>query len=61
MSRRPWFARLTLFLLLSVFTPYFGHGCFLYMVLYVLSPLVTRRIDPSIAARESRPAKSNTT
>jgi phosphatidylserine synthase len=54
MSRHPWFARLTLLLLLSVFTPYFGHMAFLYMLLYTLSPLVTWRIDPQIAARESR-------
>jgi hypothetical protein len=27
---------------------------FLYMFLYALSPLVTWRIDPQIAARESR-------
>jgi phosphatidylserine synthase len=54
MSRHPWFARLTLLLLLSVFTPYFGHMAFLYMFLYTLSPLVTWRIDPQIAARESR-------
>ena len=54
MSRHPWFARFTLLLSLSVFTPYFGHMAFLYMFLYTLSPLVTWRIDPQIAARESR-------
>jgi phosphatidylserine synthase len=54
MSRHPWFVRLTLLLLLSVFTPYFGHTAFLFMFLYTLSPLVTWRIDPQIAARESR-------
>ena len=53
MSRHPWFARLTLLLWLFVFTPYFGHMAFLYMFLYALSPLVTWRIDPHIAARES--------
>ena len=54
MSRHPWFARLTLLLFISVFTPYFGHIAFLYMFLYTLSPLITWRIDPRAAARESR-------
>jgi len=54
MSRRPWFARLTLLLSISVFTPYFGHVSLLCMFLYTLSPLFTWRIDPDIAARESR-------
>lgn len=54
MSRHPWFARLTLLLSISVFTPYFGHMAFLYMFLYTLSPLVTWRIDPQIAAKETR-------
>jgi len=54
MSRHPWFARLTLLLSLSVFTPYFGHVAFLYMFLYTFSPLVTGRIDPQIAAKETR-------
>jgi hypothetical protein len=54
MSRHPWFARLTLLLSISVFTPYFGHMALLYMFLYTLSPLVTWRIDPRMAARETR-------
>ena len=54
MSRHPWFARVSLVVLLSVFTPYFGHACFLYMFLYMLSPLVTWRIDPQEAAKETR-------
>jgi hypothetical protein len=37
-----------------VFTPYFGHIAVLYMLLYTLSPFITWRIDPHIAARESR-------
>jgi CDP-diacylglycerol--serine O-phosphatidyltransferase len=53
MSRNPWFMRLTLLLFLSVFTPYFGHTAFLFMVLYTLSPLITWRIDPQVAARET--------
>jgi phosphatidylserine synthase len=54
MSRHPWFARLTLMLSVAVFTPYFGHMAFIYMFLYTLSPLVTWRIDPQIAAEETR-------
>jgi len=41
-------------LFISVFTPYFGHVAVLYMFLYTLSPFVTWRIDPEIAAREHR-------
>ena len=55
MSRHPWFARGTLLLLLvSVFTPYFGHISLAYMTGYLLSPLITWRIDPEIAAKENR-------
>lgn len=54
MSRHPWFARLTLLLFVSIFTPYFGHMAFAYMFLYSLSPLITWRIDPVTAATETR-------
>jgi len=55
MSRHPWFGRTNiLLLLLFIFTPYFGHFCLGYMLLYVLSPLYTWRISPEDAARESR-------
>jgi hypothetical protein len=54
MSQNRWLTRLSLLLTISVFTPYFGHTAFLYMFLYTLSPLVTGRIDPQIAAREGR-------
>jgi hypothetical protein len=40
--------------MLSVLTPYFGVICLVFMILYVLSPLVTWRIDPDEAARETR-------
>ena len=53
-SRHPWFARITLLLLCSVFTPYFGHVVLLYGFLYTLSPAVTWRIDPAVAAKETR-------
>jgi phosphatidylserine synthase len=55
MSRHPWFTRTTLVLLIiGVFTPYFGHMALLYMTGFLLSPLVTWRIDPQVAAKESR-------
>ena len=54
MSRHPWFLRLTLLLMLSVFTPYFGHTALAYMLIYTLSPLITRHIHPEVAAQESR-------
>ncbi len=56
MSRNPWFGRgIFILLLLVVFTPYFGHVSLGCMILYVLSPLVTGRVNPEIAARENRP------
>jgi hypothetical protein len=40
-----------------MFTPYFGHGAFLYLLLYVLSPLWTWRIEPARAA--AQPARES--
>ncbi|MCP4349680.1 MAG: CDP-alcohol phosphatidyltransferase [Desulfobacterales bacterium] len=55
MSRKPWFARMSgLLVIIFVFSPFFGHVAFLYMFLYLLSPLVTGRIDPAVAAKETR-------
>jgi len=54
MSRNPWFGRgLLITILLFVFTPYFGHVSLGCMVLYLLSPLFTWRVNPEVAARES--------
>lgn len=54
-SRIPWFGRANLILLtVSMFTPVFGQICLIYMILYVLSPLYTWRIQPEDAARESK-------
>jgi phosphatidylserine synthase len=53
MSRHPWFGRLTFMLFISVFTPYFGHVAVLYMLLYTLSPFITWRIEPQVAAGEN--------
>lgn len=47
MDRHPWFGRLSALLLVtSVFTPCFGYVAFLYLFLYLLSPLVTWRLEP---------------
>ena len=54
MSRHPWFGRASLIVIFTVFTPYFGEACLIYMLLYSLSPLITWRIDPEVAARETR-------
>ena len=54
MSRHPWFGRASLVVILTVFTPYYGQACLIYMLLYTLSPLITWRIDPRVAARETR-------
>ena len=45
MDKHFWFGRLNMILLIiSIFTPYLGYVALSYMFLYVLSPLVTRRI-----------------
>lgn len=55
MSRHPWFGHANLLLLtVSMFTPIFGQICLVYMILYLLSPLLTWRIHPEDAARETR-------
>jgi CDP-diacylglycerol--serine O-phosphatidyltransferase len=54
MSRHPWFGRGTLIVICSVFTPYYGQACLIYMFLYTLSPIITWRIEPEVAARENR-------
>jgi len=55
MDRNPWFTITNLALLLTlVFTPWFGYLVFCQMLLYVLSPFITWRIDPRTAASETR-------
>jgi CDP-diacylglycerol--serine O-phosphatidyltransferase len=55
MSRHPVFVSLTVILcFIFVFTPYFGHFALICMLLYVLSPLWTWRITPTVAALETR-------
>ncbi|MFC1883389.1 CDP-alcohol phosphatidyltransferase family protein [Thermodesulfobacteriota bacterium] len=55
MGRHPWFARATILLaLVFVFTPYFGYIGLTYLFMYLLSPLLSWRIEPEQAAREAR-------
>ena len=55
MSRNPWFGRATALIVIGfAFTPYLGQASLCIMILYLFSPLVTWRIHPDDAARESR-------
>jgi len=55
MNRHPVFISLNLILgFISVFTPYFAHFALLCVSIYVISPLWTWRVSPSVAARETR-------
>ena len=55
MSRQPWIGRsIVLILIICAFTPYLGQVSLLFMILYLISPLFTWRVDPQEAARESR-------
>ncbi|MBS3756546.1 MAG: CDP-alcohol phosphatidyltransferase family protein [Desulfobacterales bacterium] len=54
MDRNPWFTWTNLILMLVfVFTPYFGYLVFFQMLLYLLSPLITWRVEPEPAAMET--------
>ena len=47
MDRHSWFGRLNMLLLaIFIFTPYLGYAALIYMLLYVISPLITWRILP---------------
>jgi phosphatidylserine synthase len=47
-DKHSWFGRINLVLLvILIFTPYLGYAALIYMFLYVLSPLITRRIQPN--------------
>jgi phosphatidylserine synthase len=53
MSRNVWLGRLAFFLIVGgLFTPFFGYICLACMLLYLLSPLVTGKIRPEVAAQE---------
>ncbi|MBI5559242.1 MAG: CDP-alcohol phosphatidyltransferase family protein [Deltaproteobacteria bacterium] len=46
MDRNPWFRRLNIVLLISLFTPYFGYIALTYLLIYFLSPILTHRMEP---------------
>jgi len=47
MDQRTWFRQTSIILLLvAVFSPYLGYICFLYLILYLFSPIVTRQMLP---------------
>jgi phosphatidylserine synthase len=47
MERKPWFGRVIFLLVLFfVFTPYFGYFSLTCLLLYLLSPLRTRKLEP---------------
>jgi phosphatidylserine synthase len=55
MGRNPWISRtLVVIILVFAFTPFFGLVSLTIMMLYLFSPLVTYRISPEDAARETR-------
>ncbi|MBU3915023.1 CDP-alcohol phosphatidyltransferase family protein, partial [bacterium] len=54
MGRQPWVTRFTVLLVLgTVVTPYFGHVAFIYLFLYILSPLISWRISMEVASSEN--------
>jgi phosphatidylserine synthase len=53
MDQSTWFRRTSIILLLvAVFSPYLGYICLLYLLMYLFSPIFTRRILPSRAAKK---------
>jgi CDP-diacylglycerol--serine O-phosphatidyltransferase len=55
MSRNRWLNRtVVVVLIFCVLTPYLGIVSLIVMTLYLFSPLVTGRVAPDVAARESR-------
>jgi polyferredoxin len=55
MDRHPWFTRINLLLVLVfILTPYFGYLVLTQQLLYLLSPLVTWRVDPQVAVMEAK-------
>ena len=55
MNRHPIIVGLNVFVgFVFIFTPYFGFFALFCLGLYLLSPLVTNRISPEVAARETR-------
>jgi phosphatidylserine synthase len=55
MTRNPWVSRLMASgLILCAFTPYLGQVSLGLMIVYLLSPIMTRSMDPEDAARENK-------
>jgi phosphatidylserine synthase len=53
MDQSTWFRRTSIILLLvAVFSPYLGYICLLYLLMYLFSPIFTRRILPSRTAKK---------
>jgi phosphatidylserine synthase len=53
MTRNPWVSRIIAScMILFAFTPYFGQVSLGLMIVYLLSPIITRGMDPEDAARE---------
>jgi hypothetical protein len=60
MDQSTWFRRTSIILLLiAVFSPYLGYICLIYLLLYLFSPLFTRRILRSNTAPKTEAAKGN--
>ena len=58
MDRHRGFGHGSALLFLSFwFTPYFGHLALTYLVLYLLSPTVTRRMEPGVSTVAEKPAE----
>jgi CDP-diacylglycerol--serine O-phosphatidyltransferase len=58
MDQTTWFRRTSIILLLvAVFSPYLGYICLLYLLLYLFSPIFTRRIQPSNALQKTDTVK----
>jgi phosphatidylserine synthase len=57
MDQKKWFRQTSILLLLiAVFSPYLGYICFLYLILYLFSPIITRRIlPPSTSPKSATP------
>jgi CDP-diacylglycerol---serine O-phosphatidyltransferase len=46
MDQHPWFTRISvLILFIFIFTQFFGHAAFVFMLSYLLSPVITRKIN----------------
>jgi phosphatidylserine synthase len=57
MDRHAWFSRVNLLAaLIFLFTPWFGYYALCLMIIYVFSPIVTRRVQARLSATEAAPS-----